>query len=330
MLEPKTNANATELLHHKENIKEELYFFKSEVLDQAPLNTRKAYLSSYRAYEKYLEAHGIEVLPRDKTMLRAHSLAYVDFLLGKGNSLSTIRSRLWVMRSIHSHAGLPAVDQDASLKQAIKIRLNKQRTSRQLQAKPLCTQLLHKITNSPFNDLAALRNKTIVNVAFDTLGRASEIALLKWDNLSNHSALIERSKTDQAGAGRRAYLSTTSLKLLDELNSHANGDSPYIFRPLVNHHSYKIDINPDIPLGYHAMLNALRSSISLSGDAEPEHYTFHSTRVGAAVAMRENGISLLEIMQAGGWKSEAMVIRYTEAIDVKRSGAQQLSARLNR
>ena len=52
----------------------------------------------------------------------------------------------------------------------------------------------------------------------------------------------------------------------------------------------------------------------------------HSMRVGAAVDMAENGIDLVPIMHAGGWKSPSMVVRYTQQIDLLKSGMARLYA----
>ena len=55
----------------------------------------------------------------------------------------------------------------------------------------------------------------------------------------------------------------------------------------------------------------------------------HSARVGAAQDMIAAGIELPAILQAGRWKSTAMVNRYGERLLARRSGAAQL-ARLQR
>jgi len=50
----------------------------------------------------------------------------------------------------------------------------------------------------------------------------------------------------------------------------------------------------------------------------------HSMRVGAALDMAENGIDLVPIMHAGGWKSASMVVRYTQQISLQKSGMAKL------
>ena len=50
----------------------------------------------------------------------------------------------------------------------------------------------------------------------------------------------------------------------------------------------------------------------------------HSMRVGAALDMVESGIDLVPIMHARGWKSPSMVLRYTQQIDLMKSGMARL------
>ncbi|MCY4499362.1 MAG: hypothetical protein OXC14_19015 [Rhodospirillaceae bacterium] len=51
----------------------------------------------------------------------------------------------------------------------------------------------------------------------------------------------------------------------------------------------------------------------------------HSARVGAAQDMIACGIEMPAILQAGRWKSTAMVNRYGERLLARRSGAAQLA-----
>jgi site-specific recombinase XerD len=53
----------------------------------------------------------------------------------------------------------------------------------------------------------------------------------------------------------------------------------------------------------------------------------HSMRVGAALDMVENGIDLVPIMHAGGWKSSGMVLRYSQQIDLAKSGTARPHAK---
>ena len=56
-----------------------------------------------------------------------------------------------------------------------------------------------------------------------------------------------------------------------------------------------------------------------------EGFSGHSARVGAAQDMIAAGIELPNILQAGRWKTTAMVNRYGERLLARRSGAAQLA-----
>lgn len=50
----------------------------------------------------------------------------------------------------------------------------------------------------------------------------------------------------------------------------------------------------------------------------------HSTRIGAAQDLVENGADLVAVMQAGGWKATAMPALYTRRLSALRGGMAKL------
>jgi integrase/recombinase XerD len=50
--------------------------------------------------------------------------------------------------------------------------------------------------------------------------------------------------------------------------------------------------------------------------AEVARVSGHSLRVGAAQQLTMNGVQLLPIMRAGGWRSFNIVTRYVENVDI--------------
>ena len=55
------------------------------------------------------------------------------------------------------------------------------------------------------------------------------------------------------------------------------------------------------------------------------HISVHSSRIGAAQDMVTAGVGVPAVMQAGGWKTAAMMARYTARIAARRGGAAQLA-----
>jgi hypothetical protein len=56
----------------------------------------------------------------------------------------------------------------------------------------------------------------------------------------------------------------------------------------------------------------------------------HSTRVGATQDMFAAGFELLEVMQAGYWKTPTMPARYGERLRAQRGAARKLATLQNR
>lgn len=310
------------------DIQKDLEFYSEYVLGRSAENTKRAFHQSVATYNDFLKHRSIKKLPLHRHEMRQHVLEYLEHLIARGDSRSTIGLRLWAMNELHSKAGLQFNDTDLS--RAINARINiAQPMHQSKQAKPLSPEMLERINMAPHYDPAAIRNKALVNIAFDTLGRASEVAELRWSDIQQNTITIRKSKTDQEGKGRVAYLSETTLSLLSDVIETKPPESDFIFRPLKNQYKYDSNYCSLTPLKYIPILKGLRSAVKLAGEL-PEEYSFHSTRVGAAVAMREAGIPIIEILHAGGWKSEAMVLRYTKAIDAQKSGSHTLAKHLGR
>ena len=84
----------------------------------------------------------------------------------------------------------------------------------------------------------------------------------------------------------------------------------------------------DGPLHPYTVTRTIKKIAKTAGfdDEVVANISSHSMRIGAAVDMAEHGVDLIPIMQAGGWKSAEMVLRYTEQIDIRRSGMARLAS----
>jgi hypothetical protein len=72
------------------------------------------------------------------------------------------------------------------------------------------------------------------------------------------------------------------------------------------------------------------SKLALGRSRRPEEIagiSGHSTRVGAAQDMVRYGVDLVGAMQAGRWKTSAMVARYSARLLAKRGGMAQIAGR---
>ena len=133
----------------------------------------------------------------------------------------------------------------------------------------------------------------IIRTMRDTLARVSEAASFTWNQIEHRpdgSATItfRRPKTD---ADTTAYLSAATVAALDAIRRGAADTAPLF--------------------GLSASRIKQRITAAAKG-AGLEGVSSHGCRIGMAQDLaRAKGIEMPAIMQAGGWRSETTVARYT-------------------
>ena len=133
----------------------------------------------------------------------------------------------------------------------------------------------------------------IIRTMRDTLARASEAASFTWQQIERRpdgSATItfRRPKTD---ADTTAYLSAATVAALDAIRQGAEGAAPLFGLSTT---------------GIKRRITDAAKAAGLEGVSS------HGCRIGMAQDLaRAKGIERPAIMQAGGWRSETTVARYT-------------------
>lgn len=122
------------------------------------------------------------------------------------------------------------------------------------------------------------------------------------------SIFIPLSKSDPFGDGRLAYLSPQTEKLLKSWLEDAAIDERAVFRGL---HTGKIGSSALNTSSIRRLIKAAARRADLP-DAVVQSLSGHSMRIGAAQDMMVTGFDQLAIMQAGGWKTANVVLRYVE------------------
>ena len=134
------------------------------------------------------------------------------------------------------------------------------------------------------------------------------------------TVLVRNGKTDAEGRGAVLYLARDSVTIVREWLVRSGVGDGRLFRSLRRGELGEALDPSQIPRIYKAM--ARRAGL----EAEAvDRLSGHSTRVGAAQDMIAYGIELPAILQAGRWKSTAMVNRYGEQLLAQRSAAAQLA-----
>lgn len=269
--------------------------------------TLKGYASDLRTFMEWCLANSCQWLPADPDTVAA----FVDEQVAQ-RRFSTIRRRLCAIAFAHRMRALPSPTNAMIVRLALR-RAVRQRESRPKQARGLTREIHAKIIATCPDTLAGLRDGALISVGYDTLCRSSELAAMLvthvgFDERGSACVLIPRSKSDGSGEGRVAYLSPhTTQRLARWLEAAAIREGP-LFRSL---HLKRL---LDSPLATSSIRRLIKRAANRAG-VDPQiaaDISGHSMRVGAAQDMMVAGFDALAIMQAGGWKSANVLLRYVE------------------
>jgi len=284
-------------------------------------NTIRGYRADFEDFYAWCEVTGNIALP-------AAAETVVEYIgaIEVTKAPATIQRRLCGIARVHRLLDHGDPTQAQSVKLAMR-RMLRQRGRRQKQALGLVSDLREKLIAACGDDRRGLRDRAIIAVGYDTLCRRSELVSLLAQDVDRSgdgsgSVLIRRSKTDQIGEGRLGYLSPVTMDRLSAWLEAAEITEGPIFRAVYPRSVAQRGLNS------YQVTRILKRAAGRAGldDETIRQLSGHSMRVGAALDMVENGIDLVPVMHAGGWKSPGMVLRYTQQISLAKSGMAMLAA----
>jgi len=119
--------------------------------------------------------------------------------------------------------------------------------------------------------------------------------------------LLQHSKTDQYNQGKIVPISNELSKMIENWSQAICQNNGYMLRSFKRNLLPKRSLNP---ASINQILKNLQKQANLSQIGE---LSGHSFRVGAAIDLLEQNVSLEKIMLRGGWKSESSAIRYLQS-----------------
>lgn len=312
-------------------------------------NTRRAMAADMLHWKAFCAETGHAVLPIDEEALKS----FFDALVEAGYKRGTLEHLLFTFRTVGRFYGCsdPLASRSgwAYWRDLCRERL----TARAKQAPGLLLKHVESMAQTVDRSSAVdLRDIAMVRVCYDLMTRPSELVALRWATLKDEDGgegliLIERSKTDQQAVGHIGYLSAPTMDALRAWQAVSDRRAEHVF------HAVRTVGTAD----WEAKQQAAREAASLGGSAgaaplkhtgKPPALTVkavaaamqrlatraglgtldfsgHSARVGAAQDMVNAGVSLLEVMHQGRWKSTAMPARYAENRNAINAGRARFS-----
>ena len=283
-------------------------------------NTERALRADLGIYRLWCERQCLEPWP-------AQAVPLARFI----DSMASDRAPATVRRYVASVAALcRACNWKNPLKstgvQTALRRMHRRKGRRQTQAQGLTWPLRQTLLSCSGDRLIDDRNRAMLAVAYDALLRRSELVALQVTDLQPEqdgaaTLLVRRSKTDQEGHAAALYLAPDTVGMICRWLERSGIRDGCLFRAV------GMNGQPGARLHPGQVSRIYKSMAKKAGLAEDlvAGLSGHSTRVGATQDMIASGIELPAILQAGRWKSTAMVNRYGECLMAQRGGSAQLA-----
>jgi len=298
--------------NHKHNAVEVLRQTLERIDGAYAPTTIRAYKADFAKFIEFCELHDTNALPAEP-----NSIAQYVTELSKQYSAAFIRRIVVSISGVHrlNYCADPTKDPEVNL--AIR-RMHRLIGRHSNQAQAINKDLLDKMINATERNLRGVRDHALLQVAYDSLCRRSEIIALQFEDLvftqtensekANARILLRRSKTDQEAQGRWLHIRHETLLALQEWITASSIDSGLLFRGV--NRGYKITKG----LGVGQIGRIYKHLVRTAGLDEKlaQHISGHSMRVGAAQDLMLSGASLPIIMACGRWSKPDTVMRYVE------------------
>ena len=295
------------------------------VRDAFSRNTRRAVRSDLGIYAEWCAERGRKALPASPQTLAA----FIDDM-ARSRAPATVSRYVASIGAAHWAIGRGKAVKDPLVRLALK-RMYRRKGRRQHQVLGLTWAVRERLLEPVGDRLIDERNRALVAVAYDAMLRRSELVSLRVEDLSyepqgDATLLVRNSKTDGEGRGEMVYLAPDTVALVRSWLARSGVSGGRLFR----------SVSRSGRLG--ERLDASQVPRIIKGMAERaglsptfvEGLSGHSPRVGAVQDMIAAGIELPAILQAGRWKSAAMVRRYGERLLAREGAAAKLARQQRR
>ena len=291
-----------------------------------PENTKRAWRADWAIFKAFCEAQGFSALPALPTTVREFIRACVELK----KKPATIRRYVATIARAHRAADLESPCTKEPVRLALK-EMTRTMAVRQRQARALGWAEIKAFNDSAGKGIRADRERALLCVAYDTMARRAELVALDLMDVTfgpdgSGTALIRRSKTDQAGEGARAYLSRDTARFLQIWIKGAKIENGALFRRIIGGKTIGARLHPNIVASIYKRVGR---RLNL-GSEDVAAISGHSVRVGATQDLLALNIDLASVMQAGRWKSTFMPMRYGEHVLAARGGMARAAAKQGR
>jgi len=296
-------------------------------------NTLRAWRADWAAFSAHCVQTRSVSLPASAATVRDFLMAKHPIDQSSDNSRLTRRSPATLKRYLATITRIHRASklEDPCASEMVKLTMRaiaRAAGTRQRQARAFGWSQLERFLRVDDESLRGARDRALVALAYDTLGRIDEISRIDVQHVISEgdgsgTLFIERSKTDQEAEGHYAFLSAATMEYIGVWCQRAEISSGPLWR---------IVRGKAVVLARRMSPAAIAATFGraalLAGLTSPDSQSFsgHSLRVGATQDMLAAGISTAAVMQAGRWTDARMPARYGARVSAKRGAMAQIAA----
>ena len=288
-------------------------------------NTERAVRSDLRIFTQWCDERGEAALPA-----KAETVAAFVDAMAELRAPATVRRYVASIAVSHRSIGMEETLKSPVVRLALK-RMHRRKGRRQAHALALTSPLRERMLEASGERLIDLRNRALLAVAYDSMLRRGELTSLQVSDLLVESGgdatlLVQSGSSDDDARSATVWIAPETVRLVRAWLTGGAIAEGFMFRSVRKGGTIGERLDPShVPRIFKAMAReaGLPETVvkGLSGN---------SARIGAAQDMIAAGIELPAILDAGRWKSPAMVNRYRERMLARRGGAAQLARLQNR
>lgn len=265
----------------------------------------------FGAFERWCRERAFCPLPASPEVVAAH----IDDV-HPGLRCKSVVVRLGAIRKVHGLFHYPDPTVDRVVRLAVR-RGRRAVLQPQRQAKGLTRALKAEVLAGCGGDLTGLRDRLMINLAYDGLLRAGELMALRVEDVCPLAGGMARlhipsAKNDPFGEGASAFITAATHRELQTWLEAAGIGRGAVLRRVWRGRVTGGAMHPS------SLGRRLRATAAAAG-LPPQvvrRLSGHSPRVGAAQDLVAEGRSLLEIMRAGRWRDVDAVARYAREATV--------------
>ena len=264
----------------------------------APATTR-AYFADFTAFIAFCDANNQPALPANAVI----TAEFIRHISASSRSSAIIRRAVVAISAVHLLNRFTDPTKDPEVRIAMK-RMPRTLGRSANQAYGIRHDLLNLLLANVGGSIRGLRDAALLQLAYDTLCRRSELVTLQMDDVvvahhgdgMRYSILLRKSKVDQEARGRYLPLRAQTMLAIEQWTHTAKLSEGPILRIIDRGEN----IGSTLSSG---QINRIYKRIARQAKLDPEliaRISGHSIRVGAAQDLLAPGTSMPAIMQRGG------------------------------